>query len=56
MREKRCIEIDVEEDFINICISVSKVNIQYTFDIDTLRSMFIEWENDIYYFILEVNI
>ena len=56
MREKRYTEIDVEEDFINTCISISEVNIWYIFDIDILESMFIEWKNDICYFISKVNI
>ena len=42
MKEKEYTKIDVEEDFINTCIFISKINIWHTFDIDTLRSMFIE--------------
>ena len=40
MKEKRCTEIDVEEDFIDTCVFVSRINIWHTFDIDTLESMF----------------
>ena len=37
--EEKCIKIDVREDFADICVSVSEVNIRYTFVINTLGSI-----------------